>query len=104
MPGPGDAKRARLAGKVEAVEGGRARVRLTGAFEAVKVFKDEPQFSYRGAATAAGVAVYDTRRKTMVSLLLVFDGTYQQGSPPQAQPGRPLGAVIEWQQERRRPR
>jgi hypothetical protein len=82
------------------VEGGRARVRLTGDFEAVKLFKDEPKVSYRGAATAAGVAVYDVKRKTTSSLLLVFEGTYQQGSPPQARRGRPLGAVVEWQRER----
>lgn len=104
MPGPDDAKRAHLTARVEAVEDGQMRIRLTGAFEAIKVFKDEPQLSYRGAATAAGIAVYDLERKAMSSLLLVFEGTYQQGARPEARPearpGRPLGAVIEWRRER----
>ena len=100
MPGPDDARRAQLTARVEAVEGGRVRIRLTGTFEAIKVLKDEPQLSYRGAATAVGIAVYDLRRKAMSSLLLVFEGTYQQGARPVARPGRPLGAVIEWRRER----
>jgi hypothetical protein len=98
MPGPDDAKRAQLTARVEAVEDGRMRIRLTGTFEAIKVFKDEPQLSYRGAATAEGIAVYDVKQKAMSSLLLVFDGTYQQGARPEARPGRPVGAVIEWRE------
>lgn len=98
MPGPEDAKVARLTAKVESVQDGRAWIRLTGEFEAIKIFKEEPQLSYRGAATAAGVAVYDVKQKTMSSLLLVFQGTY--GRPDTEEGSRSAGAVIEWQAQR----
>ena len=95
MPGPEDAKVARLTAKVEAVEDGRARIRLTGTFEAVKLFKEE-NLSFRGTATAAGVAELGVKEKTLTSVLLVFQGTYQQGARPETQKGRPFGAVAEW--------
>jgi hypothetical protein len=96
MPGPEDAKVARLTAKVEAVEDGRARIRLTGTFEAVKLFKEE-NLSFRGTATAAGVAEFDVKEKALTSVLLVFQGAYQQGARPEIQTGRPFGAVAEWQ-------
>jgi len=98
MPGPEDAKVARLTAKVEAVEDGRARIRLTGTFEAVKLFKEE-NLSFRGTATAAGVAELGVKEKTLTSVLLVFQGTYQQGARPETQKGRPFGAVAEWQRK-----
>jgi hypothetical protein len=98
MPGPEDAKVARLTAKVEAVEDGRARIRLTGTFEAVKLFKEE-NLSFRGTATAAGVAEFDLKEKTLTSVLLVFQGAYQQGARPETQKGRPFGAVAEWQRK-----
>ena len=98
MPGPEDAKVARLTAKVEAVEAGRARIRLTGTFEAVKLFKEE-SLSFRGTATAAGVALFDVKEKTLTSVLLVFQGEYHQGARPQTQKGRPFGAVAEWQRK-----
>lgn len=104
MPGPQDAKVAQLTAKVEAVEDGRARIRLTGTFEAIKLLKDDPQFSYRGAATATGIAVYDVKQETMYSFLLVFQGTSQQGRTPADATPVGLGAVIEWQRERTPPR
>ena len=104
MPGPEDAKVAQLTARVEAVEDGQARIRLTGAFEANKVLKNEPGLSYRGAATATGIAVYDLNQKTMSSLLLVYHGTYQQGRTPESAPSLGLGAVIEWQREGTPPR
>jgi len=52
----------------------------------------------------AATGTWPIKRKTMSSLLIVFEGTYQQASPPDAQRGRPLGAVIEWQRERPPPR
>jgi hypothetical protein len=55
LPGPDDAKRAQLTARAEAVEDGLLRIRL---------------ISYRGAATAAGIAVYDVKWKAMPSLLL----------------------------------
>jgi hypothetical protein len=95
MPGPKDAKVAQLTAKVESVKDGRARIRLTGTFEAVKMFKEQ-NLSFRGTATAAGIAEYDLKEKTLSSFLLVFQGAYQQGAQPEIQKGRPFGAVAEW--------
>ena len=99
MPGPDDAKVAQLTAKVEAVEDGRARIRLTGTFEAVKLFK-EKNLSFRSTATAAGLAEFDVKERTLSSFLLVFQGSYQQGAQPATQKGRPFGAVAEWQRKR----
>ena len=44
----------------------------------------------------AGSAEYDVEGKAMSSLLVVFQGTYQQGAQPQTQKGRSFGAVAEW--------
>jgi hypothetical protein len=95
MPGPEDAKLAQLRAKVEAVEDGRARIRLTGTFEAVKLFKEQ-NLSFRSTATAAGFAEYDLEEKAPSSFLVVFQGAYQQGAQPETQKGRPFGAVAEW--------
>src|SRR5262249_19135601 len=54
------------------LEDDRARLRFTGTFEAIKELKDEPQMSYRGVASATGMAVYDVKYKRMTSLLLYF--------------------------------
>ena len=99
MPGPEDAKVARLTAKVEAVEDGRARIRLTGTFEAVKRLK-EKNLWFRATATAAGIAEFDVKEKTLSSVLLVFLGTYQQGAEPETQKGRPFGALAEWLRKR----
>lgn len=99
MPGPEDAKVARLSAKVEVVEEGRARIRLTGTFEAVKLFK-EKNLSFRSTATAAGIAEFDTKEMTLSSFLLVYQGSYQQGAQPEIQQSRPFGAVAEWQRKR----
>jgi len=98
MPGPDDARVAQLTAKVEEVKDGRARIRLTGAFEAVKLFKEQ-NLSFRSTATAAGIAEYDVDEKVMLSLLVVFQGAYQQGAQPEMQKGRPFGAVAEWQRK-----
>ena len=102
MPGPEDAKVAQLTAKVEEVEDGRARIRLTGTFEAVKLFK-EKNLSFRSTATAAGIAEFDVKERALSSFLLVFQGSYQQGAQPATQKGRPFGAVAEWQRKRTPP-
>jgi hypothetical protein len=71
---------------------------LTGTFEAVKRFKEQ-NLSFRSIATAAGIAEYDVEEKAMLSLLVVFQGAYQQGAKPETQKGRPFGAVAEWQRK-----
>jgi len=98
MPGPKDAKVAALTATVESVKDGRARIRFTGTFEAVKLFKEQ-NLSFRSTATAAGIAEYDVDEKAMLSLLVVFQGAYQQGARPEMQKGRPFGAVAEWQRK-----
>ena len=102
MPGPEDAKVAELTARVESVKDGRARIRLTGTFEAVKLFK-EVNLSFRSTASAAGIAEYDVEEKALVSLLVVFQGAYQQGEKPETQMGRPFGAVAEWQRKHMSP-
>jgi hypothetical protein len=99
MPGPEDAKVAQLTAKVEEVKDGRARIRLTGTFVAVKLFK-EKHLSFRSTATAAGIAEYDLKEMTLSSFLLVFQGSYQQGAQPETQKGRHFGAVAEWHRKR----
>ena len=96
MPGPEDAKVAQLTAKVESISEGQARIRLTGTFEAVKLFKEQ-NLSFRSTATASGIAEYDGDAKALSSLLVVFQGRYQQGANPDTQKGRPFGAVMEWQ-------
>ena len=51
------------------------------------------------AATAAGIAEYDVEDKATSSLLIVFQGAFQQGAQPEKQKGRPFGAVAEWQRK-----
>lgn len=98
MPGPEDAKVAQLTARVESVKDGRARIRLTGTSEAMKLF-NEHNFSFRSTASAAGFAEYDVEEKAMLSLLVVFQGAYQQGAQLETQKGRPFGAVAEWQRK-----
>jgi len=94
MPLPEDARVADLRAKVEAVEGGKARIRLAGRWEMVHAIEGNKDRLTYGAATAEGVAVYDVSGKSMRSFLLVFDGTIRHGKPD----GSPVrtGAVAEW--------
>lgn len=98
MPGPEDARVAELTAKVESVKDGRAWIRFTGTFEALKLHKEQ-NLSFRGAATAAGIAEYDVEAKSMLSLLVVFQGAYQQGAQPEKRLSRPFGAAAEWQRK-----
>jgi hypothetical protein len=93
MPRPEDAKLARLTAVVESVENSRARIRLTGAWEAVHLQEGDAKRPLRGAATADGIAVYDVKHKAMRSLLLVFSGTYGR---PKDEAVNSAGAVVEW--------
>jgi len=102
MPGPEDAKLAQLSAKVEEVKDGQARIRLTGTFEAVKLYKEQ-NLSFRSTATAAGFADYDLKEKTLSSFLVVFQGANQQGAQPEIQKGRSFGAVAEWHRKHTSP-
>ncbi len=97
MPRPKDAKRARLTGTVESVEGGLARIRLAGAWEAVHWQEGDARRPLRGAATAEGIAVYDLKQRAMQSVLLVFSGTHGH---PKDEAVCAVGAVVEWHHQR----
>src|SRR5262249_13561469 len=83
MPGPENAKVARLTAKVEAVEDGRARIRLTGTFEAMKLIKED-NLSFRGTATAAGGAEIRVKEKKRGAVLLLLPGRVQQRAGTEA--------------------
>ncbi len=93
MPRPEDAKQARLTAVIESVADGRARIRLTGAWEALHLQEGDAKRPLRGAATAEGVAVYDVKEGAMQSLLLVFSGTYGR---PNEEAVNSAGAVVKW--------
>jgi hypothetical protein len=94
-PRPGDLRSASLVAEVEAVAGPIARIRLTGRWHADWTH-DDTEHSV-SSATADGIALYDTKAKTMRSLLMVFDGSYNYTSRerPKAKP-QPSSAVVRW--------
>ena len=95
MPGPEDVTKVEMRAKVESVEGGTARIRLTGRWEAVKVEKyDEKKRPTYSTASAEGVLIYDVRKKEPASLLMVFGGTWRNVTPYD----QPVtsAAVVEW--------
>jgi hypothetical protein len=94
MPGPEDARVAKLEASVESVEGGMAILRLSGRWEMMHLVEGDAKRPTYGAATAEGSAVYDIERKSMRSLLLVFGGTIRSGRPDA--PLNRTGAVAEW--------
>jgi hypothetical protein len=94
-PQPGDLRSASLTAEIEALAGPVARIRLTGRWHADWTH-DDTEHSV-GSATADGIAVFDTKAKTMQSLLMVFDGSYSYTSRdrPKAKP-QPSSAVVRW--------
>jgi hypothetical protein len=97
MPRPDDSKLARLEGTVASIEDGKARIRLTGTWEAVHLQEGDAKRPLRGAATAEGLAIYDVKRQAMQSVLLVFSGSYGR---PNDESVAAVGAVVEWQATR----
>jgi hypothetical protein len=97
MPRPEDAKVAWLTGIVEAVEHGVARVRLTGAWEAVHLQEGDAKRPLRGEATAKGIMDYDLKQHAIQSVLLVFNGSYGR---PHDGAVNAAAAVVEWERKR----
>ncbi|MBX7106724.1 MAG: hypothetical protein K1X57_21800 [Gemmataceae bacterium] len=93
-PRPGDLKSAVLQAEVESVEGDLARIRLTGRWLADWVH-DGNEHSV-GTASADGIAVFDMEKKSLKSLLMVFDGTYNYAVPPRPQT---VAAVVRWRRD-----
>ena len=95
MPAPEDVTSVELKAKIESVEGGVARVRLAGKWEAVKVEKyDEKKRPTYSSSTAEGFLIYDVEKKAATSLLMVFGGTWRNVTPYD-QPVN-SAAVVEW--------
>ena len=94
MPLPEDAKVAELGATIELVEDGLARIRFTGRWEMMHLVEGDAKRPTYGAAVAEGMAHYDVERRTMRSLLLIFDGTIRSGRPDA--PLNRTGAVVEW--------
>jgi len=95
MPGPDDVTKVELKAKVESITDGAARVRLMGAWEAMKVgtYDEKKRPSYSTSA-ADGLLVVDLKSREPASLLMVFRGTWKNVAPydtPQAS-----AAVVEW--------
>lgn len=85
---PDGAKKAELKAKVESIEGGKARLLLSGTWEAHGVREGVP---YSGAATSEGIALFDVEKQSLLSLLMVFTGTFGEGRG-----ARETGGVVEW--------
>jgi hypothetical protein len=96
MPLPEDTKVATLTASIESVEREMARIRLTGAWEALHLIEGDATRAVRGVATAEGVAVYDLKQRAMQSFLLVSSGIHGR---PQDESASANGAVIEWHRE-----
>jgi hypothetical protein len=73
-----------------------ARIRLTGAWEAMHLQEGDAKRPLRGAATAEGFAIYDIKEQALHSVLLVFSGTHGR---PDDEAVCAVGAVVEWQRK-----
>ena len=94
MPRPEDATLAELKCTVESVSDGEARILLSGQWEMVHAIEQDKSRRLIGAATAQGIAVFNEKTRSLVSFLLVFDGTIRRGRAD-ASPNR-TGTVAEW--------
>ena len=83
---------------VEALDGGMARIRLTGALESATPRQGERDKQVKGAATVEGIAIYDVAKKEMRSVLLIFDGTFRF-QPPHDKEALPINSLAEWRAE-----
>jgi hypothetical protein len=95
---PQDFRQAKLQAKVESIDGGKARIKLWGEWQAEGLYGGEKEFPFAGAAKAEGIAIYDVPTRSMRSLLLVFSGKtwHGQRSELPEQAGRETGVVVEW--------
>src|SRR5262249_34282392 len=95
---PKDFRQADLKAKVESIEGARARIRLSGNWQAQWLLGGEKEFPFACSASAEGIAIYDLEAKSMRSFLLVFSGTVWRGALDEVpkQGVRETGGVVEW--------
>jgi hypothetical protein len=90
-----DVLQAELRAKVESIEDGKARIRLTGTWKAEGLYGGEKGHPYGASATGDGIALYDLEKKSMRSLILVLNGQVGKTSEI-VKGGRETGGVVEW--------
>jgi hypothetical protein len=98
-PQPKDVQVATLKAVIDKMDGGIARVRLTGSWEATHYREEDAKLPVRTAATAEGVMFLDVGGKSVRSLLLVFKGTYRN-IPPYDKTTQPTAGVVEWAEKK----
>lgn len=89
-----DAKSAKLTCRIQRVETDRIFIRLDGNLKTEHFRDGDPKLPIRATAEFEGYAYYDTVKKQMTSLLLVFHGSYRN-VPPWDQP-KATASVVEW--------
>jgi hypothetical protein len=95
-PLPPDATTAQLHAVVDSTKGDHIWLRLDGRWETKHLRDPEnPKTVIRTAGKAEGMACCDRTTKQMLSLLLVFHGTFRS-IPPWDQ-SRDTAAIVEWQ-------
>jgi len=90
---PEDFTQAELQAKVESVQGGKARISLTGTWRAAGLYGGEKGHPYGASASAEGFALFDVEKKSMDSFFLLYSGkTWGKTETP----ARETGGVAEW--------
>lgn len=93
---PEEFSQAELQARVDSVEGGRARILLSGKWKAAGLYGGEKGKPYAASATAEGVALYDVEKKSMRSFFMLMGGKVWGESEQRA---RETGGVVEWTSE-----
>lgn len=95
-PRPSDVTKTEVTAKVIREADGLKVIRLSGKWESKHDRDGKDKHPITAAATGDGVAVYDTSKKEMASVLVVLKGTYQNSTAK-----TPTAAVVEWQAEKK---
>lgn len=94
-PRPGNLKSAELTAEVESLDGEQAQIRLNGRWHAD--WQHDGDEHSACTATAEGIAVYDLSRKTVRSLLVIVEGTYDYTTTGgYKRPPLKFAAVVRW--------
>jgi hypothetical protein len=96
VPQAKDVSRAEVSAKLLREADGVAVTKFTGTWESRHLRDGNAKFPISATATGDGIAVYDTAKKEMTSVLFVLKGTYKNGAVT-----TPTAAVVEWQIEKK---
>jgi hypothetical protein len=99
MPRPDEITAVRLAGRVLAIENGRARLAYEGTIAASHTYEGKVSHA---EARLTGVGSYEVKSGRLLSFLLVVDGTYRM-PPPHDKDLRTTAAAVEWRREPKLP-